>query len=425
MALYLGIDMGTSYFKAALFNEQGRLCGLGRQFLNKQVSGAVCELPVTTFWSTLASCIAEALQQAGAKSHDIRAMSYSSQANSFILLDKGNDPITALILWPDARAGAVHPALSEWAATTRWHERTGIGVELSPNSAINKLLWLQQQPLWEEVASVCTISDYLALTLTGRKVADGSTASLLGLLNVTACQWWEEALEVTQLSRELLPDVFRMGTAIGTLTRSGAALLGLEEQTHFSLGGLDHHMAAMGAGIYQSNNISESTGTVLAAVQSTEQYLPRPEVCVGPGLHEHHYFRITFNGNGGRALEAYQKNMAPEYSIEALLEMAAAEPLDTHGKQVRSILESTAYSLKELVQQLGGDGKIIATGGGARSALWVLIKAVILNRPFIVPACSEAACLGAAMMAAHGIGDLSVEDTNKIWVTKNEQTTTW
>jgi sugar (pentulose or hexulose) kinase len=278
-----------------------------------------------------------------------------------------------------------------------------MGLPLSPHNSINKLLWIQQQHpfLWQQVASVCTISDYVTLALTGERAADGSTASLLGLLDAQACTWWDEAMRVAQLTRELLPPVFYMGMPIGKLSRQGAALLGLNDDTHFSLGGLDHHMAALGAGLYGTNNLSESTGTVLAAVQSTEQYHVQEQVWVAPGMHAGHFFRMSFDDNGARPLEMYQKNKAPEYSIEELLAM---DPGTEHGIAVRNILTSTARSLQTLVQRLHSNGPVVSTGGGARSKLWVQIKAALLNRPFIIPACSEAACLGAAMIAAKGIG---------------------
>jgi xylulokinase len=407
MALFLGIDLGTTYFKAALFDTTGRLRGLGRRFVQKQTANNICELAVEVFWSTLGECVAEAMTQAGTDSSAIVAMSYSSQANSFILLDKDNYPLTPLILWPDERAGATHPSLSMFAAQPLWCERTGMGIPLSPNSCINKLWWMQQQAIWQEVSSVCTISDYLTLVLTGQKAADASTASLLGLLDVQACNWWNDALQVAQLQDSYLSPVFRIGTPVGKLTRDGATKLGLHATTHFSLGGLDHHMAAMGAGIYGTNNISESTGTVLAAAESTDQYKPKEQVCTAPGLHDHHFFRMVFNGNGAGALEQYQKTQA--LSMEALLENPSPD--------VMAILESTAASLGDIVQKLNSNGDIISTGGGARSKLWVQIKADTLNRAFVIPACTEAACLGAAMMAAMGVGKLNnVQD----WVRVKE-----
>ena len=70
-------------------------------------------------------------------------------------------------------------------------------------------------------------------------------------------------------------------------------------------------------------------------------------------------------------------------------------------------MESVAVTLVSLVDQLCPDGRpatIAATGGGARSDLWLQIKADLLGAEFIRPACQEPACMGAAMLAAVSVG---------------------
>jgi xylulokinase len=75
---------------------------------------------------------------------------------------------------------------------------------------------------------------------------------------------------------------------------------------------------------------------------------------------------------------------------------------------VRAILESTAESLAALVRRLssttGRPVRILATGGGARSDLWLQIKADRLGTEMVRTACPEPACRGAAMLAAVGYG---------------------
>ena len=99
MRFFLGIDLGTSFFKAGVFDETGKLYGLGRHPVKKESSvGNSCELDVAVFWETLTSCIGDAVKEANISSSQIDALSYSSQANSFILLDKSDHPLTPLIL---------------------------------------------------------------------------------------------------------------------------------------------------------------------------------------------------------------------------------------------------------------------------------------------------------------------------------------
>ena len=82
MRLVLGIDLGTSYFKLAVFDETGRLRGLARLAVPKQTGDAGrCELPVVDFWRLLGEGIAAACAEAGGTPGDIVALGYSSQAN--------------------------------------------------------------------------------------------------------------------------------------------------------------------------------------------------------------------------------------------------------------------------------------------------------------------------------------------------------
>ena len=102
MSYFLGIDLGTSYFAGV--SPRGPLKGIRESVEKHSENGIGCELPVETFWKALRLCIKDALVQAGCQAEDILALSYSSQTNSFILLDSNDRPLTPLILWPDSRA---------------------------------------------------------------------------------------------------------------------------------------------------------------------------------------------------------------------------------------------------------------------------------------------------------------------------------
>ena len=80
----------------------------------------------------------------------------------------------------------------------------------------------------------------------------------------------------------------------------------------------------------------------------------------------------------------------------------------TRAHFVRSVLESTAFLLRDFFEMLAALGcparQVYSLGGGARSPLWQQIKADVCGRSFAVPACSEATAQGAALLAAWGAG---------------------
>lgn len=475
MTHFLGIDLGTSYFKVGLFDEAGRLKGLGRQFVRKTTDGIVCELPVDVFWKTIRDCVDEAIQMAAIQTNTIKSVSYSTQVNSFILLDEHDHPLTPLILWPDKRAsGMALPAVD----AAQLMKRTGLGRLPGDLFAVAKLNWFQQHrpACWHNAACILSISDFLTFSLTGKKASDYSTASMSGLFDLTDNTWWAEQLERFGIRPSMLPSLQRTGVYVGATSANAVGLAGLPQGISYSLGGLDHHIAAIGAGIPTNRHVCESTGTVLSCVDYAERFEPQQGVCVAPGLHAGHFFRMAYDENGASSLEWYQKNYAPDYSIQELLGMAetvapgcegltarpcagtfpglsgffvaspadfgqhpsndwssnrhlkSAEPVcHHHGHYVRALLESTARSLRQLVSTLKKDSPlpaIVSSGGGSRSALWSKIKSETVKTSFLTPECTELACMGAAMMGALGIHSFgSYDEIVNEWVrtTNNQQ----
>jgi sugar (pentulose or hexulose) kinase len=431
MRYFLGIDLGTSYFKAAVFDENGKLKGLSRQWLAKETGdGLTCELSLDVFWGTLRRCIVESVFHAGIAPGEISALSYSSQANSFVLADEEGHPLTPIILWPDKRASEIELPTGFVSFNHEFITKTGLGIQPNHEFCLAKIKWFQENrpDTWRRVHFILTISDYLTFKLTGRKYSDLSTASLTGTVDVAERKRWDGSLQLFSIPPGMFPETKRTGDCIGHLTSSGASLLGLGQETMFFMGGLDHHCAAIGSGLLFENNICESTGTVLSCVSYRNEYSPSLGLCISPGLNSG-FFRMAFDDNGAGALEWYRNNFATELSIPELLELAGkvdddfegpvARPgahtyygltgfdqiksFHHHGHFVRALLKSTAVSLENLVNAVKGShfsGKIVSTGGGARSSLWVKIKANQLKTGFLVPECTETACLGAAMIGA-------------------------
>src|ERR1043166_894576 len=116
MALLLGIDLGTSYFKIGLFDETGAMRGLARMPVDKtSPAPGRSELAVDEFWRALRNGLAEALTQSGEKIGAIKGLSYSSQASTFVLLDRSDRPLTPFIMWTDTRGEPVDEGMAAFA----------------------------------------------------------------------------------------------------------------------------------------------------------------------------------------------------------------------------------------------------------------------------------------------------------------------
>jgi xylulokinase len=74
---------------------------------------------------------------------------------------------------------------------------------------------------------------------------------------------------------------------------------------------------------------------------------------------------------------------------------------------LRSLLEGVAFSFRSVQESLSDVGEVYCVGGQAHSALWNQIKADVLNTPVLVPEVIEASVVGAAVLAAVGVGAYS------------------
>lgn len=432
----LGIDLGTTYFKLGLFDRQGRLGGLGRVAVPTDAGedGNRCELPVARFEALMRAAWMDACRAAGLDpaSLDLQGMAYASQANSFVLLDAGDQALTPLILWPDRRAEAPAATIAAYNRRPDRVPQTGMGLPLEPAFAINKLDWCCREApdVWQRTRYVMTISDYLVFRLTGHRAGDLGTAGLLGVVDPRAGDWWPAALHDLQLDRRMLTPLYPPGTLVGPTRDSATAAFGLPADVPVALGSLDHHMAATGLGVPWHAPVAVSLGTVLACLAVLPDYQPFQNGCCGRGFAGQGYTRLTFCENGGGKLERFWKQHAADHTLADLDAAAARIPFGCEGLRAlpdasvgtdlsgfvgsdarhtpahyfRALMESSADSLNALLQALGAPPALMLSGGGAHSAPWREIIRQITGCQIMTSACPEPACRGAAMAAAIAAG---------------------
>jgi xylulokinase len=429
MSHVLGIDLGTSNLKVALVDRSGRTTALTRTPMAYRTgltsSGEMtCVVDAKDFVGLLRTAIKDAITQAG--DSNIDAVSYSSQANTFLLVDAGGTPLTPFISWQDQRARGLEDLVQDICKLPEFTPTTGMGV-FSTGMAAAKLSWIQRHEpsLWQRVGKVLSISDFLCHALTDGYSGDSATASLTGLWDVRNECWWGEALTHFALSTDMLPQPSRPGRVIAGISSAGAAGFGLPEGIPVAAGSLDHHMAAIGAGVGEVSDASESTGTVVACVRPNDRFEPAEGKVVGPGVAPGIYFELAFADGGGSLLRDYRENSAAELTFADLDDLAeGAQPAGelmvsylngesveavggNHGVHARAIMEAVAVRLARLIDRVYPDGRprrIWLTGGGGASSVWAQIKADVLDSDIVLTRSDEPACQGAAFFAAAAAG---------------------
>lgn len=427
----LAFDFGTSYFKAALVDAAGTILHVRREPTPKTRVGPRSEIDPRRFKQTVIGMVRSLASQSPDGLADVRAVSFCTQANTFILLDANDEPLTPLIVWDDARAIELQPWLDRWSSETRAGRITGIG-RLTHQFSPAKFRFLadREASLWKRVRRICFLGDYFTRWLTDAHAIDGSIAAMSGLFDVQGWRWSAELCDRVGVNGDWLPGVIPSGSTIGTIRNQAADDLGLPADCQMVMGCLDQHAGAIGVGNLSPGSISETTGTVLATVRCVDAFMPAeinsPILC-GPAGVPGRFYLLVAGDTSANLLESYRNLLPDRPSFEQLDQAAAACPEDTprltwpepsedwreplrqwaitqpRGQVVRAIYHAVANALAEQVHLLaGGDlpDQIRCAGGASKSRLWLTIKANTLGIPMRMPSYEEPALLGAAALTA-------------------------
>jgi xylulokinase len=459
--MILVFDLGTSYFKFALIDRSVRLVDSCRiQPPVRSAPPGTMELDAEAFVDVLGQGIAQLAGRNPGSLAAVQAVTFATQTNSFVLLDTACRPLTPIILWPDIRAAGIEEEFRRLCALPGFTATTGIPA-LTRQFMAAKLLWIQRHApqAWKRTAKICLISDYLTLLLTGQHVTEAGTAGLTGLLDIHHLRWWPELLARLNIPSGLLPQVVRAGSDLGPISLRAANPIaevsgfGLSPHCHFVVGCLDQYAGAIGAGNVRPGSVSETTGTVLATVRCADQFqaAAAPGVFQGPAFAKDLYYQMVFGEVSANYLEWYRRQLpdrpdfiwlaaqaariAPHKTglrLRSDVPLSAADsgstvgevfegltPAHTPGHVVRCIMETVAAALREQVMALSRGSwpaEIRSAGGGARSDLWLQIKADTLEMPVRATECPEPTCLGASMLAEAALSNSGIPAIAQRWV---------
>jgi len=429
----LAFDFGTSYFKAALLDAQGDIAGFHRVPTPIVRNGLRSEIDPEVFRKTVRTITAALAAHSPEGFAGVRAVTFCTQANTFVLLDAEDRPLTPLIVWNDERAWPTNPAIANLPLDPLYAARTGMP-ETHHYLAMAKVRWLMRADpsLRSKVARLRFIGDEFTHWLTGAHVTDGSIAAISGMFDVVDWTWNDAWAAAGEVDRCWLPAVERAVTA-RPIRPSAANELGLPPGCVFVTGCLDQYAGAMGVGNDRVGEFSETTGTVLATLSCASTFAApeTPHAFRGPGATPGTFYHMTF-GDVSAALLAHYRQQLPDHPSFESLDAAAAEasgpclrldhrlpadalraqitawaPSEPRADVVLCIYETVAAALGEQVRELAGGKPVTAVrsaGGASRSRLWLQIKAATLGCPVLAPRSPEPTLVGVLSLAAPHLG---------------------
>jgi len=461
MDALLGIDLGTTGVKAALFAaDDGHV--LSWAFVDYPLShphpGWAEQNPEEWWQATLTAirlCLTNGVGE-GVSPSNVRGVGLSGQMHGVVLLDEQSMVLRPCIIWADQRSEAQCRWMTERVGAERLIDY--VSNPALPGFSAPKALWVRdnEPDIFARARTLLLPKDYIRFRLTGELAIEISDAAGTCLLDVKHGVWSREVLEAIEFDPALLPPVVPAVAICGSTTEEIEQLTGLLAGTPVAGGGADNACGAVGNGVVQPGLALVSIGTsgvVLAYTDSpqVDRSGPIPRVHTFNHAVPQAWYLMGVTQGAGLSLRWVRDNIGlPERALEhwtgldayALLTKEAegvpagsdgllflpylqgerTPHLDAYARGgwigltashdrrhlVRSVLEGVAFSLKDCFTIIEEQGltleQVRATGGGAKSPLWRQIIADVLGVELVTTNAQEGPAFGAALLAGVASG---------------------
>lgn len=449
MAGLLGIDIGTTGVRAAIFEPNGRLVADAHVSCSPDApEPGWAEADPEVWWRAVTRVLRELSKTASLD--DIAAVAVVGQAPTVVLVDDVGKPVRPAILWLDTRAEAEARELG----TNAYY--------LGP-----KLSWLSRKEpeTLARTRHVLQSHAFIAMRLTGEVATDPSTAALcLPLYDLGANTWVHDACSRIGVKPSQLPEIRRAHDVLGTITKDAAEATGLRAGTKVVVGGGDFAAATLGAGVLEEGEACLMLGTagnlllplrapgtdarlINAHHVGTDRWLSLGGTLSG-GAQE--WLRYALSRGTANSDDTAVRGSLPTFEVldadasrvpagsEGLLflpylqgERTPIWDVDARGSYIglglhharghlwRALLEGIALSFvdcQSVVEESGAKlREVVAANGGGKSALFRQILCDALGVPLSYTPKSGGTVAGAAILAALGAGIFTSTTEARPW----------
>lgn len=430
--LFLGIDVGTTAVKASLFDGRGGLvASWSRDYPTRRASGGVVEQNPQHWLDCIASAIETFETQVDLDA--LRAVGICSQVNTHVFVGNDSGALADAFVWQDTRAAgeaAVLSATITRAEASRWWSSP---VPVDASHALSRMQWMRERrpQLWDKTRYVLSPKDYCILRLTGAAVSDPISA--IGLVD-PSLRYIDELIRRVPGASERLPPLKPFESIAGTMSLGSKG-----RSVPVVTGTMDAWASLFGAGAYSPGSGLYMSGTseILALVGSDRIGAPgvvtfpsigSSVVNAGPTQSGGDSIRWWAQATGRQPAEVFAAATRADRSGDPVLFLPHLEgeraplwdstlrgafvgmsSLTGDAELALAVLEGVALSARlvlaslEVAAGLKPDS-LLYGGGGSNVDLWSQIRADCLGIPLRRLAVGDVGCLGAAVLAAVGVG---------------------
>lgn len=435
---FISIDLGTTNIKAILFTDDLEQVFEISETVKYIKTGKYVEFSAEKYANNVLGLIKRCKDKLSDKSDHIRTIVLTGQAESLVVIDKNGKPLRNGISWLDMRSEKECEELQSVFDQEKSYRITG-QVSIIPTWPITKILWIKKNEpgIYNNVYKFLLLKDYIQYILTEKIVGEYSIYNFTYYFDIEKKEYWTEILDYCDIKPEQLPQLIEPCTDIGSISTNAAETIGIDTETTVNVGTLDHFAGMIGTGNIREGIISESTGTVLSiATLLKEPFFSNEKIPCHYGPFKNSYVLLSVCESGGISLEWYKTKFIEEKSfveIDKILEsrntfnnliflpyITGVNAPEYNGEMrgvfyginlnhdkydfAAAVMEGVSHLLKKNINLFEKTGintsEIISTGGGAKSRYWTQIKADVTDYKIAIPENQEAACFGAAIIAA-------------------------
>ena len=469
--LFIGLDIGTTGCKSAVYDESGKSLGKSYQEFNVlHPQHGWSEQDPEVVWNSVLTVLLKSVNEAksaGAKAEEFAALCTSVLGEEIMPVDRDFNPLRTSILGMDYRANLETEYLCDILGKRWIYDTTGFPPH--PMGSLPTIMWMRkhQPELSEKTYKYVTFTEFIMKRLGAEQGAiDYPQAGRTMMFDIENKEWSKELIKEAGLEMDMLCPVFESGEIVGHLSAKMAKVLGLTEKVDLVAGGQDQTCSALGAGLIDSSIAMDSHGTIEGwGVVTDKKYTGDKAFDAAISCYIYtirdKFFLMSASQVGGLLLKWFKNNFSQAEIEEAanrginvydvMSEHAPNGPvnemvlphfigsgppwndLDSSGAMVglsidttrhdlvKAIMDSLTYEFRinmEYYEKLGFDFKEVrVVGGVSKSPFWMQIKADILNRDVVNVVEKDSACLGAAMIAMKAKGVYkTVEDAVRVCV---------
>lgn len=450
--LLLGIDIGTSACKIAVFEKNGTVIAAGSgDYPVYYPQPGWAEQNPDEWWTAVCETIKTLLEKNHIDAQEIAGVGIDGQSWSAIPIDQEGNVLANTPIWMDTRAQDICDRINREIGEENIFALTGNS--LQPSYTTAKILWYKENlpQMYEKIDKILQSNAFIAYRLTDALSHDMSQGYGVHCFDMKNGCWNDEMCEKMGIPRSFLPELVPSHQVVGTVTPKAAEKTGLAVGTPVVAGGLDAACGTLGAGVIHVGETQEQGGQAGGMSICIEEYAADPRLILGAHVVPGQWLLQGGTVGGGGVMRWFEKEFAGyereiadrvgKSSLDQLNEIAQETPpgsdgvvflpymagerspvwdpnakgvyygLDfnkTKGHMVRAAMEGVAFSLKhnlDIAEDTGAKvEELRAMGGSANSLLWTQIKSDITGKPIVVPSSDTATTLGAVILAGVGVG---------------------